>query len=141
MCRVDYCDTDWTELSDEHRKARKHHECGDCGRTIQPGERYRHVVGVHTMGMTVVKQCAHCEAAAQWLVQVCRGYVWNGVGEELQEHWTEEPDFRCRSLAHLCAAQRRRWEGVTVKKVETLTRHASRFALRQIKMASEGADK
>lgn len=50
-------------LGSGERKARKEHRCQECGRTIEPGERYRywcHVGGEFSEGKQTDKMCAHC---------------------------------------------------------------------------------
>lgn len=46
------------------RKARKDHRCGECHRTIDPGETYRFWswVGGDCDGFLTAKMCAHCDA-------------------------------------------------------------------------------
>jgi hypothetical protein len=109
MCRVQYCDP-WEVYSSKIRKARKEHECYECSRTICPGETYRYAAGLTEGRWDVFKLCAHCEAAGQWLQVVCHGYLYGGIGEELREHWEEEPLFRSVGLARLIIGRERAWQ-------------------------------
>ena len=43
-------------------RAKRDHECSDCGRTISPGETYRRGVGFDDGTAWTWKDCAHCEA-------------------------------------------------------------------------------
>jgi hypothetical protein len=140
MCRVDCCDYESECLTAPHQvTARKEHKCINCGGTIAKGESYETRTWVSDGSMFIVKYCARCVIAGRWLNDVCGGYLWGDwqILEDLQEHWDEEPQFRCRSLALLIAAMRRGWKGTTPRKVEGLTRYATAHALREIKRAQE----
>lgn len=123
MCRVDYCEDDVFCLSDNTPVARKGHHCGDCGREIVPGERYRVSGWISDGQITRCKMCAHCEAAAEWLRVTCNGWVWTQIGEELREHIEEEPMLETWSLHWLAKAHRQKWRRrdgrmVSVEQVE-----------------------
>ena len=145
MCRIDYCEGEWVTLTDPHEvKARKEHKCSNCERAILPGERYHTGCWIDremdNAGVLVtVKYCAHCRVAAGWLQKVCGGFLWGDwqVTEELDEHWEEEPQFRCRSFAHLIAAMHKKWDGTTLSKAESLTRFATAHAVREIQAAAD----
>lgn len=83
----------WTEFSTEReRTARKAHRCGECWRVIQVGERYVGAAGKSEGDFWSAKQCAHCHAATQWLAIVCRGWLYGGVWEDLEDHrWEPRP--------------------------------------------------
>ncbi|AOE43794.1 hypothetical protein SEA_BANTAM_105 [Gordonia phage Bantam] len=54
-------------VCDEWPKARTKHRCGFCGRTIDPGERYRRQFNKDGGDVWTWKNCAHCDAAAVML--------------------------------------------------------------------------
>lgn len=89
MCMAD---GNWTEFStNREQTARKAHRCGDCSRTIEPGERYLYAAGKSEGYFFTAKMCAHCWAACQWLSIVCRGWMYGGVWEDLELHFVDEP--------------------------------------------------
>lgn len=108
MCMIDdayWCDFEVTE----YPRARKEHRCGECDRTIQRGERYRRTVQKFEGDVSAWKMCAHCEAAASYLVEHCNGYLVGGVREDLEEHWNARvPDDRL-FLGRAIVGMRRRW--------------------------------
>src|SRR3990167_7116206 len=101
MCMIDYAnDGDWQCLSAPRMvKARKDHHCGECHRTISKGETYEHGRFVDDYGFPVVRTCAHCVAVRSWLVVQCGGWLYEGVLEDLAEHWQENWECRGRYLA------------------------------------------
>lgn len=111
MCMIEDADYAWTLLADETPRARKAHRCDECGRTIRPGETYRKIVGVSPEydGLDKIKQCAHCQAAATWLQEVCGGYLYGQIREDLEQHWSESPDYRSPTLRALIDGMRRGW--------------------------------
>lgn len=112
MCRVEDCDP-WAVYRETTRTARKPHLCFECGRIIAKGERYRYATGKHPDnprgGWDEFKLCVHCNAAAQWLIVMCNGYLFGGIGEELREHWDEEWRLRSVGLARLIIGIDNRW--------------------------------
>ncbi len=107
MCRID--DAERCEFNSAATfKARKTHKCGECYRTIEPGETYERAIGVMQGDFFTYKTCAHCVAARGWLVRECRGYIYSQVEEELREHWRED-GIHTRELARLIWGMRRKW--------------------------------
>lgn len=108
MCMIDHAE--WCEWSSsrEHT-ARKTHRCDECYRDIQPGERYRIGVGGQDGSIWSEKQCRHCWAASVWLTEVCGGFLWGGVAEDLREHWDVSPKYRTLWLGRAVVGQQRRW--------------------------------
>src|ERR1700680_4594414 len=107
---IDYCDSDGLWLkSPKAVTARKSHQCENCNRRIEKGESYWTGTWLEDGSMTTFHHCLHCVAAAKWLNKVCGGHLWgwDSIALDLQEHWDEEDQFRCRSLAHLLAAMHR----------------------------------
>src|SRR5690554_6021028 len=88
MCMIDH--NEMVEvLSDTKPVARKVHRCGECQREIQPGEQYEKIVGIFEGQMDTYKTCLHCVAVREWLSQVCGGWLYGMVGEDLLEHYRE----------------------------------------------------
>lgn len=87
MCMIDHADQ-ITVLSDGILTARKPHRCGECHRVIEPGERYLRTTGVFD-GFATYKTCLQCVAVREWLSQVCSGWIYTQVGEDLAEHFYE----------------------------------------------------
>lgn len=110
MCMVDSADGCDTFSRYVHRKARKSHRCGECGREIPSGETYRYATGLYDGGFWQAKTCAHCEAATRWLLLVCNGWLYGGVWEDLGEHWSEEwTPIKSLDLGRLLVWRNRRW--------------------------------
>lgn len=56
------CDTDGPEFVDaRHFRARKAHECCECGREIAPGEEYERTSGKWDGDFYTFKTCEQCE--------------------------------------------------------------------------------
>ena len=112
MCAVDYADGEGTPLGAEERKAKKAHRCGDCFRTIAPGETY-HVSKWATEGrIEQAKMCAHCHIAADWLDKNCNGVLWGGIWDDIYEHVEEYAGVYprvVRGLKRLHVGARRHW--------------------------------
>jgi len=68
------------------RKARKEHSCCECGRTIEPKEKYEHVSGKWD-DIQTYKTCLDCVSVRKSFF--CEGYyhlnIWESVGEHLLE--------------------------------------------------------
>lgn len=94
------------------RRARQRHECAECRRIIEPGETYRYSTGLYDGRWDDHVMCAHCHAVSSWLVVTCGGWLWNGVLEDLEEHWNESWELRSDYLgrAILSMRYRRRWK-------------------------------
>lgn len=131
MCRIDYCD-DCVSFGNDERRARKSHKCCDCGREIKPGETYNYAKWLTDGYFMEAKTCAQCQAAAGWLIAVCNGYVFEGIGEELREHWDEEYQFRCLALGKLCIGHGRCWAGIPPLQVDAWMREAVKHAKKQL---------
>ena len=132
MCRIDDCDG-WVSFGNFERRARKSHKCCDCGREIKTGETYNYGKGLMDGYYFMdAKTCAQCQAAAGWLTAVCNGYLYEGIGEELREHWDEEWQFRCLALGKLCIGHRRRWKDIPPLQVDAWMREAVAHAKKQL---------
>jgi hypothetical protein len=110
MCRIDDDDGYLQELDTSTPKARKEHRCGECRRTISPGETYERYTGIWDGAFAVYKTCAHCQQARAWLFRECNGWIFTEVPDELEEHWRDEPELRSWKLARLIVGMRRQWE-------------------------------
>lgn len=114
MCSIDDAEP-WTVYSQTERRARKDHRCCDCGRIIAKGERHTYATGLMEDSWYEYRACAHCMAAAGWLMRMCNGWMWEHVGEELGDHWRE--GYRNVALGRLIILHRRDWRGVTPEQV------------------------
>ena len=108
MCRADG-DSAPEFFTDATPTARKEHKCGECGRTIHPGEIYERFSGKWDGWMGAFKTCAHCVAARWWLHIACGGWLFGEVRDELVEHWWESDSLRSITLGRLIAGMRRKW--------------------------------
>jgi hypothetical protein len=109
VCMIDDADGGWVSFDKVHRVARKAHRCDECGRTIEPGETYWPWTGLGEGRFDHGKMCVHCEAAAQWLVEVCNGYLFHGIAQDLREHWDEDWSYRNLWLGRAVVGMGRRW--------------------------------
>jgi hypothetical protein len=136
---IDYADCNGSWLKPPHAvTARKAHRCENCGRDIAKGESYWTGTWLEAReSPSDFHHCAHCVIAGRWLQKVCGGHLWgwDSIAIDLQEHWDEEPQFQCRSFALLLSAMRRRWNGVTIAKAESLARFATAHAERVLEGA------
>lgn len=106
MC-VDYYPPDVSrEVS---RTARKEHRCGECRRTIDPGERYVVQTSLYEGSWWEGKVCAQCRAATEWLIIICRGYLCEDVLDELSDHLYEPPPISSVALGRLVVRMRHQW--------------------------------
>lgn len=85
MCMVDSGEY-WQFAAYVMRRARKEHRCGECRRTINPGERYEHVSGLYDGRWDTERTCEQCRTAARWLEVVCCGFLYGAIKEDLGEH-------------------------------------------------------
>jgi hypothetical protein len=88
MCMADDADRS-TPLGELYPRARKPHRCGECFRTIEPGERYTIHKTLFDGRVDVYKLCAHCDVARAWLGDNCGGWLYGGVWEDIDEHVEE----------------------------------------------------
>lgn len=95
-------------------KAAKPHKCCECGREIAKGEKYQFASIKFEGRFDCFHTCAHCDAASQWLEEVCGGYRHNGLYEEMTEHLDEYShegeDMRMMFLARCIVGFRRDWK-------------------------------
>ena len=108
MCRVEGSDPA-TVYRERIVRARKPHQCGECGRVISVGERYRYAFSVYEGWGSSYYTCEHCCSGADWLARECGGYIFSEVAEELWEHASEYPDLAI-PLRRLFFGIQRRWK-------------------------------
>lgn len=108
MCMIDGAAPYDFEVSEYHR-ARKEHRCEECARTIRPGERYRRTVQKFEGEVSAWKTCAHCEAAASYLLEHCNGWVAGCLREDLEEHWPERAAPDRMFLGRAIVGMRKQW--------------------------------
>lgn len=107
MCMID--DGDRAEFSHTSiHKARKEHKCGECFRVITKGELYQRVAGVWEGHYMVNKTCINCVDGQEWLWKQCGGWLYEGIAEDLEEHWSGEA-IRSMQLGRLIVGMRRKW--------------------------------
>ena len=86
MCMADDCDDYVTVLSKDLPVARKWKKCGECYRKIEPGELYQRENALFDGEFVSYITCKQCVVARWWLVKQCRGFLYGGVGEDIEEH-------------------------------------------------------
>jgi hypothetical protein len=117
MCMADGDDF-WDLWKQDTRTARKEHTCGECGRTIMPGEPYEVAGGLWDGdSWQTHKTCGQCVWARLWLLHECSGWLFGKVREDLEEHWydsgalfaeTKGADFM-RDLGVRIVGMKRQW--------------------------------
>lgn len=108
MCRVEF--GDYPEVfSHDTPRARRAWRCLECQRVIPVGERYHLFTGRWDGAWDKHRWCAHCYEAAQWLNEMCNGYVFGEVLDELLEHWHEDENYRSIPFARMIVNMRRGW--------------------------------
>lgn len=104
---IDAADGPCSVWSENHRKARKPHACHECGRQIEPGERYLTIFTVFEGDASHHKVCAHCEVVCEWLRKNCGGFLLSMVYEDISEHVDE---YNRRDLARLQIGMKHDWK-------------------------------
>lgn len=124
MCMIEDCDDYSIVWSKKKHRASKAWTCDECGRTIAAGEHYERFQGLSCdKYWWTCRTCAHCLVAREWLNRECGGFVYAGVREDLEDHWSDGPLMRVPSLGRLIVGMRRRWrdrEG-NLMRLEALT--------------------
>lgn len=108
MCMYDSMDDEGVFLGATWQATRYPRRCVECARTINKGEQYRRSVHAYNGRADAWVHCVHCVAAAEWLVKVCNGYVYEAVGEDLREHWWE--GYANLDLGYRIIGIRRQWQ-------------------------------
>jgi hypothetical protein len=131
MCMIgdeDY----WRVYRRDTRTAAKAHQCDECRRAIEKGERYLVAVGIgyDNDHWETWRRCEHCEEVAGWLETVCGGWIFGQIEPDLAEHVIGgESELRSRPLTRLLRWQRSDWRDRTgelrpIDAVRTVTREA-----------------
>lgn len=89
MCMIDYADDPAEFYHETMRTARKQHKCLECYRSIEPGEQYERVRAKWDGNISEYKTCQQCLAVREWLNEVCSGFIFGCVRQDLHEHWQE----------------------------------------------------
>ena len=97
-------DADTRFSRSETRTARKAQRCGECGRIIARGEKYRVAAGLSYGEMWDAKVCVHCDVACSWLRENCNGYLYSAVLEDFGEHATGN-----MAMLRIVVGARRHW--------------------------------
>jgi len=71
--------------TDKVVKARKVHVCGECGKQINPGDKYEYVWGIWDGEQEIHKTCYVCYCIREDLFHC--GWVYGQIWEHLQEAW------------------------------------------------------
>jgi hypothetical protein len=100
---------EWKFFSQETRKARKQHDCTECGRMIEAGESYRLSNGLMDQRWLRYKTCAHCQTLCDWLQVICNGYLFTAVHEDFRNHWLEEPTLHSPWMRRAIYRAKRSW--------------------------------
>lgn len=93
-------------VRDSMHVARKQHECGECGRTVTAGEKYRAEAGLLHGSFHFYKTCEHCLIARQWLSDNCDGWLYEGVKEDFEEHAKE---YQRMDLCRVAVGMANQW--------------------------------
>lgn len=123
MCMID---DDWSSAEfyrQSTHTARQPHRCGECYRVIQPGERYLVATGRQNGEFWTAKQCAHCMRAAELLTEHCRGFLFGGVQEDLEQHVDCGLPWSMAAARHV-VGMRRQWRRFTSDALMPLTPRA-----------------
>ncbi|PPJ31888.1 hypothetical protein C5E45_32885 [Nocardia nova] len=91
-------------IADEKRKARKPHRCMTCGRTIDPGETYRHTRTVDGRDIWTWKECAHCGA----MMTILRLWDW-AEDDGFNPDWINGFEPTTIAEARIFIGWRRKW--------------------------------
>ena len=93
-----YCDGDRPSVVRvSTHNARKPHRCCECGRTIQPGERYENVWGIWSGSQDTFKTCHVCISLREYVTEHVPCFCWNYANmraeaiETLREYSGELP--------------------------------------------------
>lgn len=108
MCEC-FCDYDPpTVLSEKTVKARKPHDCSECGRKIAQGEIYRSIWGIWEDHPDRFCWCAHCNAGHQVVSAVtdCDCFCYGGLWENFRDTCETCCDF---ALWRIQIGVQRKW--------------------------------
>ena len=83
-------------------KARKAHACGECGRQIQPGERYEYVCGKWDGDMLTYKTCVDCLSIRNAFF--CEAYTFGDIWSRVRDHFSEGASVKPECVVELTPA-------------------------------------
>ncbi len=110
MCSIDYYDGETCDFySVKNPKARKEHNCCECGRKINIGEKYYYHSGSWGGDFQTYKNCSHCDSGAKLLMENCNGYVFEGMQEDLKEHVHQSIPWAMKA-ARVVVGMKRKWK-------------------------------
>jgi len=110
MCMIDQCDEFPSVYSSKKRRAKMTHTCDECRREIAVGETYERFDGKTDADWWSCKTCAHCIAARGWLTEVCGGFVFHGVRQDLEDHWEEDPLYHSLTFGRVIVGIKNHWQ-------------------------------
>lgn len=111
MCMFDYIDEMVNIIRESDPTARKEHKCCECGRTIKIGEEYHYEFGVLAGDKCTYKTCSGCMNGRNWLYEICHGWVYEAVKEDLEEHfefWDKSYGSKMQ-LGRIIVGMRNQW--------------------------------
>ena len=112
MCMIDDGGDRYRYSQTKQPLARKEHVCGECGRQIAAGEHYEAFRGLLAdFGWRTEQTCVHCVAAREWLTVNCGGFVFQGVQQDLEEHF--ESTAGSLWLGRAIIGMKRKWIGLS----------------------------
>lgn len=97
-------------------KARKPHKCGECNRTIEPGEKYLLEKELYDGNVSTCKTCWDCKSVRDHLVgSFYWGQMWELVEECIDDCGSNQPWSKIGNLTaaakrRVCAIIDRLWE-------------------------------
>ena len=102
-----YCDYDPATIYKASRPtARKPHVCEECGRQIQPGERYESVFGVWENKGNTYHTCRHCLALRDYVQAHVPCFCW-AHGSTIEDAMETARSFAHEAPGFLFGAYRR----------------------------------
>jgi hypothetical protein len=104
MCRTEGERAD--AYSVDRPVARVPHRCGECRRTILPGEPYERHGMVYEGTASSHAICSHCAILTEWLLIECGGTVTGELIEDIEEHAQE---YGRADLWELASDARAQW--------------------------------
>lgn len=110
MCMWDDDGESYQMADRQMRRARKEHRCTECNRTIAIGERHEVMKGLYDGHWDTHRVCAQCIEARRWLAEVCEGWLYTTIEEDLREHVDgHERALRTRPLTRLARWMHHDW--------------------------------
>lgn len=106
MCAVEDAEP-WDFFITSTPRAAKIHRCTECAREIKIKEQHYLCKGLADGSWQVYRTCSHCMAAGEWMQEVCNGWLFGDLHEEMVEHWNE--GYASVGFGRLIAGVKRRW--------------------------------